>query len=301
MRNEFAKKITELAKINKKIVLLVGDIGNKLFDNFKKKFPNRFYNCGVAEANMVGVAAGLSKVGFLPVIYTITPFLTSRCFEQIRLDICYPNLHAIIVGTGAGLSYSGLGPTHHSLEDFTLMNVIPNMNIICPGDSVELSKLLFEATIIKKPFYLRIGKKGEAIINTNNTKIKIGIPNCIMRGNKIAILSVGNMLKTSMDISSFFKKKEVSLYSFHTIKPLNIKFLKNLFYKYEKIIILEEQTLLGGLSVLVKSNFEILNIKKKQLFCFNSPDKFLVGMGSQENAKKNLGLDADSIYKKIIK
>lgn len=301
MRNEFAKKITEIAKTNKKIVLLAGDIGNKLFDNFKKNYPDRFYNCGVAEANMVGVAAGLSKVGFLPVIYTITPFLTSRCFEQIRLDICYPNLHAIIVGTGAGLSYSRLGPTHHSLEDITLMNVIPNMNIVCPGDAVELGQLLYGATKIKKPFYLRIGKKGEAIINGNNSKIKIGTPNCIKKGKKIALLSVGNMLKISSDVASLFKNKEVSLYSFHTIKPLNLNFLKKIFYKYEKVVILEEQTLLGGLSVLVKSNFEILNIKKKQLYCFNSPDKFLVGMGEQENARKKLGLDAYSIYKRIFK
>lgn len=300
MRNEFAKKITEIAKTNKKIVLLVGDIGNKLFDNFKKNYPDRFYNCGVAEANMVGVAAGLSKVGFLPVIYTITPFLTSRCFEQIRLDICYPNLHVIIVGTGAGLSYSRLGPTHHSLEDITLMNVIPNMNILCPGDSVELAQLLNGATKIKKPFYLRIGKKEETIINGNNSKIKIGTPNCIKKGQKIALLSVGNVLKISSDIASLFKNKEVSLYSFHTIKPLNLNFLKKIFYKYEKIVILEEQTLLGGLSVLVKSNFEILNIKKKHLYCFNTPDKFLVGMGEQETARKKLGLDVYSIYKKII-
>ena len=115
MRNSFAKILTKIANKNKKIVLLTGDIGNRLFDEYKENFPNRFYNCGVAENNMIGVAAGLSLNGYLPVIYTITPFLTSRSFEQIRLDLCYPKLNSIIVGTGAGLSYSRLGPTHHSL------------------------------------------------------------------------------------------------------------------------------------------------------------------------------------------
>ena len=105
MRNSFAKSITDLSKKNKKIVLLAGDIGNKLFDNFKKIDKNRFFNCGVAEANMTGVASGLASSGFRPITYTITPFNTARCFEQIRLDICYPNLPVIIVGTGSGLSY----------------------------------------------------------------------------------------------------------------------------------------------------------------------------------------------------
>ena len=107
-----------------------------------KKFPKRFYNCGIAEQNMVGLAAGLAIEGFIPVLYTITPFLTSRAFEQIRLDICYPKLKVIIVGTGAGLSYSRLGPTHHSLEDLALMQSLPNLNVFCPGDSYELDNLL---------------------------------------------------------------------------------------------------------------------------------------------------------------
>ena len=97
MRNEFAKTLTELAEHNKDLVLLTGDIGNKLFDNFKEKYPDRFYNCGVAEANMTGVASGLASSGLRPITYTITPFNTARCFEQIRLDVCYPNLPVIIV------------------------------------------------------------------------------------------------------------------------------------------------------------------------------------------------------------
>ena len=161
MRNTFAKKITKLAKKNKKIVLLSGDIGNRLFDDFKSKFSNRFYNCGVAETNMVGVAAGLASAGFIPFVYTITPFLISKCFEQIRLDVCYQKLNVFIVGTGSGLSYSRLGPTHHSLEDIGLMQLIPNMKICTPSDSIELSKLLPQLIKDKGPYFLRLGKKGE--------------------------------------------------------------------------------------------------------------------------------------------
>ena len=114
MRNSFAKSITSLSKKNKKIILLAGDIGNKLFDNFKKINKDRFFNCGVAEANMTGIAAGLAKEGFRPITYTITPFNTLRCLEQIKIGAAYHDAPIIIVGTGSGLSYAELGATHHS-------------------------------------------------------------------------------------------------------------------------------------------------------------------------------------------
>jgi len=160
MRNSFAKSITDLSKKNKKIVLLAGDIGNKLFDNFKKIDKNRFFNCGVAEANMTGVAAGLAIQGFRPITYTITPFNTLRCLEQIKIDICYPKLPVIIVGTGAGLSYSALGATHHSLDDIAIMRALPNMNVVCPSDPIEVAHAIEHALKIKGPTYIRIGKKG---------------------------------------------------------------------------------------------------------------------------------------------
>ena len=115
MRNAFAKEITTLAKSVPNLVLLSGDIGNRLFDEYKDVKNSNFLNCGIAEANMMGVAAGLAMSGLKPIIYTITPFTTTRCFEQIRVDVCYHNVPVIIIGTGSGLSYASLGPTHHSL------------------------------------------------------------------------------------------------------------------------------------------------------------------------------------------
>ena len=109
MRNAFANEITKLAKLDDRVVLLSGDIGNKLFDDFKRVDANRFLNCGVAEANMMGVAAGMALSGLRPIIYTITPFTTTRCFEQIRVDVCYHQAPVVIVGTGSGLSYAELG------------------------------------------------------------------------------------------------------------------------------------------------------------------------------------------------
>src|SRR6202043_803040 len=103
-------------------------------DKFKAKHPARFFNCGVAEANMMGVAAGMAMEGLRPVAYTITPFITTRCLEQIRVDVCYHNVPVVIVGTGSGLSYASLGATHHSCEDIGLLRLLPNMTVVCPGD-----------------------------------------------------------------------------------------------------------------------------------------------------------------------
>jgi transketolase len=116
MRNAFADEITKLGAVDQRVVLLSGDIGNKLFDKYKEGASGRFFNCGVAEANMMSVAAGMALCGLRPVIYTITPFTTTRCFEQIRVDACYHKAPVIIVGTGSGLSYAELGPTHHSAK-----------------------------------------------------------------------------------------------------------------------------------------------------------------------------------------
>ena len=123
MRNTFAKVITELAQIDEKIVLLSGDIGNRMFDDFKKVASKRFINCGIAEANMMSVASGLALTGMKPFIYTIAPFTTSRCLEQIKIGAAYHDTHITIIGTGSGLSYAELGPTHHSLEDISIIQL----------------------------------------------------------------------------------------------------------------------------------------------------------------------------------
>src|SRR5712691_8753697 len=161
MRNAFADEITKLGADDTRVVLLSGDIGNKLFDKFKQQAGNRFLNCGVAEANMMSIAAGMALSGLRPVIYTITPFTTTRCFEQIRVDVCYHKAPVIIVGTGSGLSYADLGPTHHSCEDMAILRTRPGMTVLAPADSTELRLALRQALSLGGPVYMRIGKKGE--------------------------------------------------------------------------------------------------------------------------------------------
>ena len=161
MRNAFADELEILAKENEKVVLLSGDIGNRMFDSFQEAMPDRFYNCGVAEASMMSIAAGLALNGFRPFVYTITPFMTLRCLEQIKLDVCYHEAPVTIVGTGSGLSYAGLGPTHHSLDDINVMRVLPNMAVVCPCDTHEVRAGLSAILNLEHPVFFRLGKKGE--------------------------------------------------------------------------------------------------------------------------------------------
>ena len=151
MRNAFADEITRLGTNDQRVVLLSGDIGNRLFDKFKEQSNGRFLNCSVAEANMMGMAAGMALCGLKPVVYTITPFTTTRCFEQIRVDVCYHEAPVIIVGTGAGLSYAQLGPTHHSVEDIAILRTLPGMTVLCPCDKFELRGALRAARGARPP------------------------------------------------------------------------------------------------------------------------------------------------------
>jgi transketolase len=303
MRNAFSKIVTDLAEINTNIVMLTGDIGNRLFDTFKYKYSNRFYNCGVAEAGMTGIAAGLASCGLQPLTYTITPFNTLRCLEQIRNDICYPNLPVIIVGTGSGLSYSKLGITHHSMEDIGVMRMLPNMHVVCPADPVEVKLAVADALSLKRPTYIRLGKKGEPIVHAEQPPFKIGKGITVRQGDDIVLLSVGNMLPIALECAELISETGASIrvVSLHTVKPLDEPLLEELFLKYKIIAVLEEHGLAGGSSsaILEWGNARRLDVRK--ICCFGGPDQFLTACGNQQQAGDQIGLNAATITHGLVK
>ena len=199
MRDAFAQELTLAAGEDPRVVMLSGDIGNRLFDKYKAAHPGRFFNCGVAEANMVTLAAGLAREGLRPIVYTITPFVTMRVMEQIRLDLCYHELPVIVVGVGAGLSYSALGPTHHSMEDIACLRALPKMTVVCPGDPVEGRLALRAALKIEKgPVYLRMGKKGEPVVHREAPDFRIGRALVLKPGRDVALLATGTILPEAL-------------------------------------------------------------------------------------------------------
>ncbi|WP_072622910.1 transketolase family protein [Spirulina major] len=302
MRNAFAKAVTELATQNPDLVLLAGDIGNRMFDGFKSQYPTRFYNCGVAEAGMTGIAAGLAASGLQPITYTITPFNTLRCLEQIRDDVCYPDLPVILVGTGAGLSYANLGATHHSMDDIAALRILPNMHVICPGDPVEVGLAVTAALELKRPTYIRIGKKGEPVIHHQPPTFHIGQGIVLQEGTDIALVSVGNVLPIAMESAQILTEKGLSigLVSLHTVKPLDYNLLTDLFNRYHQIVVVEEHGLAGGAGSAILEWGCTQGVDLRKLRCFAGPDRFLSACGNQQQARAAIGLDPASIIQSLV-
>lgn len=301
MRNAFAETITNLAAVDQRIVLLSGDIGNRLFDNYKNLFPNRFYNCGVAEANMTGIAAGLALSGLKPVTYTIASFNTIRCLEQIKLDICYHDAPVIIVGVGAGLSYGSLGSTHHTCEDISFLRSIPNMTIVCPADSFEVKKLLVESINYNKPVYLRIGKKGEPNFHKSIPDIKIGKGEIIKKGKDICLISTGNILLEVVKAAELLESNDINaqIVNLHTLKPLDNDLLKDIFEDFYLVATIEEHSLIGGLGSSIAEWMIDNNIQKK-LIRFGTKDEFFHKLGSQKYMRDFNLLNSEEIFKTIF-
>jgi transketolase len=282
-------------------MLLSGDIGNKLFDGFKKLDLKRFINCGIAEANMMSVAAGLALNGLRPIIYTITPFTTTRCFEQIRIGVCYHEAPVIIVGTGSGLSYAELGSTHHSLEDIAIMRTLPGMQILAPCDATELRLGLSDAINSSKPTYIRIGKKGEPTIHKQSVSFEIGKAITICEGSDILILSTGTIISNVLIASKLLNDQGISakIASIHTIKPFDTDYLLNNLNSYKLIVTIEEHGKIGGLGGLVAELLSNLKNHPQHLIIGTS-DEFMHETGSQEYSHKKFGLDSSGIYNQII-
>ena len=304
MRNTFAEEINKLAIEDKNIILLSGDIGNRMFDKLKKTCPNQFINCGIAEANMMSMAAGMGLCGLKPIIYTITPFTTLRCLEQIKIGIGYHNSPVIIVGTGSGLSYSELGPTHHSLEDIAIIKTIPGINILTPADSLELKAFLNQAIKARNPTYIRIGKKGEPNINFNS-KITIGSANFLKNGKDVVLIGIGPILEEAIKASDLLKEKgiDMAVVSMGSIRPLDLKFLQKLKdNKFTKWITLEEHGIIGGLgsSIIEWLSQNELNNEIK-INCIATPTKFINELGDQKYIRKKLNMDSESIKEFILK
>lgn len=301
MRNAFADEMTKLMVSDPRVVLLTGDIGNKLFDKFKQQNPLRFLNCGVAESNMMSAAAGMALSGLRPVIYTITPFTTTRCFEQIRVGVCYHMAPVIIVGTGAGLSYAELGATHHSLEDLALLRSLPGMTVLAPCDEVELRLGLRAALQQNGPVYMRIGKKGEPVIHKQQPNFRLGKAITVRDGEHVCLISTGNMMPVVLAAADILGNDGLSarVESFHTVKPLDTDRLKEFFSRYPLIAVVEEHSRLGGLGGSIAEWLALQHSPLGRMLAFGTDDVFMHEVGSQKYARRKFGLTSENIAAQV--
>lgn len=300
MRNAFAQSLTELAREDDRVLLLVGDIGNRLFDDFKLRYPERFFNCGVAEANMVGVAAGLAMAGLRPFVYTITPFVTTRVLEQIRVDICYHQLPVCIVGVGGGLSYANLGATHHSCEDIALLRALPGVSVVCPADANEVVAATIAALKHSAPVYLRLGKKGEPLVHSGVPNLEIGRAIKLRSGTDVCLLGAGNILPVVQETAELLSDEiSTAVFSFHTVKPLDRELLADAFEGYRLVVTVEEHSLIGGFGAAVAEWLVDGPSRRARLLRIGSRDEFLHEAGDQQHAREWYGLTPAAIADRV--
>lgn len=304
MRNAFVSALINETKKNRKIQLLTGDLGFQVFEPFVAKFPNNFTNAGVCETNMVGVAAGMAHMGLTSVCYSIAPFLVFRALEQIRNDVCYHNLDVKIVGVGGGLGYSLNGQSHCAVEDIAIMRALPNMTVICPGDPLEAYRATSESLKMRGPVYLRLGKKGEPVITYEQIgQFEIGKAVVMREGKEIVIFSTGNMLETAVEVSEKLEANglDPTHIHLHTIKPLDRSEIRKVIAEHEKVVTLEEHTVIGGLGSAIgevnSSNKDCL----KEMMIIGVDDRYFNVGGSSGYVRKLAGIDEDMVVEKIMR
>ena len=302
MRDAFIQTLLKEAKKDRSIMLLTGDLGFRVFEEFRNTLPHQFLNVGVAEQNMMGVACGLALSGQKVFAYTIATFATMRPFEQIRTDIASHNVKVVIVGTGAGLSYGHDSITHHSVEDIALMRGIPNMIVLCPADPIETQWATIEALRIPQPVYLRLGKRGEPILYSKDPVLKVGKASILKNGRGVAILATGNIVANAIASAKLLQESGINplVASIHTIKPMDRKFIGFVMQKFPLIVAIEEHNTTGGLGSVIA---EIISEQGKngRLIRLGVPDRFLFEIGSQTYLRNIVGISPEKIAKRIEK
>ncbi|MEM1445077.1 MAG: transketolase C-terminal domain-containing protein, partial [Planctomycetota bacterium] len=288
--------------------LLSADIGNRMFDAYKADFPDRFYNVGVAEQNMIGLASGLAMSGLRPVCYTIANFTTYRVIEQIRVDLCYHHQPVIVAGVGGGLSYATLGSTHHSCEDIGMLRSLPGMDVLTPGDPnevtacVELAKQKPDG-----PTYIRLGKKGEPHIHAEVPQLQaatwITMPGSV-EVPEVELLNCGTTLPIAIESAERLRQQglQVTLRSCVSVKPLDTVALEQAFTRSRLVVTLEEHSTQTGFGSAVaewKADHELGSPLAAGLLRLGTPDEFLHRTGSQAYVRQITGLTPDAIKKRV--
>lgn len=303
MRNSFADVIFEIGKSDPRICMLVADISPAgSIVKFREQFPNRFINTGVAEQAMIGIAAGLALKGMRPFCYTIATFSLYRPFEMIRVDLCYQNLPVTVIGMGAGVIYSTLGGTHHTMEDVAVASAIPNMTVLAPCDPEEMRlATLWCATESSSPVYMRLGKAGEPDLTANAIEhFQMGKIRYLKKGSDIAILSYGITVAMAFDVAKHLEAqgKSVSVLSCHTIKPLDQRGVRQVLASHDRVAVVEEHVPHGGLGSRVKEIAWDMGARCR-LDCFSLKDEFIHFYGSHTELLNAHGLSVPAICARL--
>jgi transketolase len=296
MREAFSAALVKLAQTDQRIILLTGDHGYSLFDEIRRVFPDRYVNMGVAEQNMVGVAAGLAKAGFRPILYGLSAFVPIRVLEQIKLDICYEELPVVMVGDGAGFVYGALGASHHCTEDVSALRAVPNVRILSPADAHEMTRAMDLAFSVKRPVYLRMGKCDIGAVHQGPINYAWGELIEMRRGNGgLGFIATGSMVAAAL--KEGLRWEGSSVWSAPSLKPLNVDQVSQICRNHRAVITMEEHSLYGGLGAAVaeiSSNYAPCWVGR-----IGVGDRFAQYAGSYQYLRSEHELDPAGISRQI--
>jgi len=292
-----------MARENSNILALVADNGAIIFDDFRRDFPEQFINFGISEANMVSAAAGLANCGKIPFAYTIAGFITMRAFEQVRNDVCLQRQNVKLVGVGAGMRYSSLGPTHHATEDIAIMRVLPSMNIFAPASPREAYAATCYAAQINEPVYIRLEATQEPEIYGEDYEFQLGKGVVLNEGGDITFIAAGSIIHDVLGVAGKLKEKGIQarVINMPSIKPIDKDIIEKAARETGKIVSIEEHSIIGGLGSAIA---EVLLERRCGDIIFKGmgvQDCFCKGYGSHAYLKARNGLAPEQIMENALR
>ena len=298
-RQSYGEELLELGSKNNKVVVFDADLSSATKTNlFKDKFPERFFNMGIAEQNMVGTAAGMSTTGYIPFVSTFAAFLAGRAYDQIRASIAYPKLNVKLCATHAGITVGEDGATHQMIEDISLMRTMPNMTVLSPSDDTQTKWILNELLELKAPSYLRLCRLDSPKIYDNNSKFEFGKGNQFGEGTDVTIISTGITTAEALIAKEILESKNIQarVIDIHSIKPIDKDLIIKSAKETKQIFTVEDHNIIGGLgSAVMEVLSEEYPVKVNRIGindCFGRS-------GNAKELMKYFGIDADSIAEKI--
>ena len=302
MRKTCLDTVYEIAKKDPRVVFVGSDLGPGTLDQFREEMPDRFFMEGIAEQNVIGLAAGLAMEGYVPYVNTIATFLTRRCYEQVAMDLCLHNLPVRLIGNGGGMVYAPLGPTHIAIEDIAIMRALPNMTVVAPCDADEMRRLVPQTLEREGPVYIRLGKGGDLIVSESELSFQIGKGIVMREPGDALIVSTGVMTHRALDAADILAKQGVGcgVLHMHTVKPLDTETLYKTARTAKVVVTIEEHTVIGGLgSAVADCLIENLEGRLPAIRRMGIPDVFSKEYGSQNSMLETFGLTTEVIVETV--
>ena len=302
MRDTFVRTLVQLAKEDKNIELVTGDLGFGVLKPFWEQCPDQFTNAGIAEQNMTGVAAGMALTGKNVFTYSIGNFPTLRCIEQIRNDCAYHNANVKVVCIGGGFVYGSLGMSHQATEDLAILRALPDVVVLAPADLVEAEECTKALAKYNGTAYLRLGRGGEKRIHDQIENFQIGKAIKVSDGQKVAIFSTGAIFEEVTACNDILQEHGIkpTIYTFPTVKPIDKETIEKIANDVELVVTCEEHNTVGGFGSAVAEVMAEMNEKKAVLMRIGLNDEYSIRVGNQKYLRAQYGIDAKRIAERII-